>query len=113
MYGLINSTVNSKNECIDILVYDIEKAFDSLWLENCLNELYDSLSVKNRNEKFHLVGMMNNKNLVAIRTPFGTTERTNIPDIIQQGGIFGPLTCSNVTYSLGRKCQEIKAHLFK
>ena len=43
IYGIINSVIQEGNICIDIQIYDIVKAFDRLWLEECMNDLYDSL----------------------------------------------------------------------
>ena len=43
IYGIINSVVRGKEDCVDIQIYDIEKAFDALWLIDCLNDVYDSL----------------------------------------------------------------------
>ena len=45
---------------------------------------------------------MNKDNHIGVRTNFGLTERENIHDIVQQGGIFGPTKCSVSTDSLGR-----------
>ena len=106
MHGIVNAVVKGNEECIDIQVFDLEKAFDSLWLEDCMNDMYDSLMEENRNEKLALLYMMNHKNLVGIRTREGLTERINTPDIVQQGGKFGPTLCSNHVDSTGRKCQE-------
>ena len=59
MQGIINSVVRGNEECIDIQIFDLEKAFDSLWLESCLSDIYDSLSSENRNNKLALLYMMN------------------------------------------------------
>ena len=75
MNGIINSVIKGKGDEIDIQIFDIEKAFDSLWLENCLSDTYDSLSEHNRNEKLALLYKMNKKNLVSIRTPYRMTKR--------------------------------------
>ena len=37
VHGIINSVVQGDDDCIDIQIYDIEKCFDALWLEDCLN----------------------------------------------------------------------------
>ena len=34
IHGIINSVIKGKEPCVDIQIYDIQKAFDSLWLEN-------------------------------------------------------------------------------
>ena len=39
VYGIINSVLNEENSCINISVHDLEKTFDALWLEACLNDL--------------------------------------------------------------------------
>ena len=85
--GIINSVIKGGEESIDIQVFNIEKAFDSIWLEDSVNDVYDSLTEDNRNEKLLLLYKMNHLNLVGIRTSFGLTTRANIPDITQQGGV--------------------------
>ena len=90
IHGVIKSALEEK-ECLDIQVYDLEQAFDALWLEDCLNDLYDSLPDKARNDKLALVYQTNVKNLVAVNTAVGQTDRTVIPNIVQQGGGWGPM----------------------
>ena len=34
IYGVINSVIKGGEDCIDLQVYDLEKAFDALWLED-------------------------------------------------------------------------------
>ena len=43
VYGIINSILNEEDLSIDISIYDLEKAFDAMWLEDCLIDLYDTL----------------------------------------------------------------------
>ena len=38
-YGIINSVIRGKEDCINIQIYDIEKAFDGLWLQDCMNDV--------------------------------------------------------------------------
>ena len=102
IHGIVNSVVNGKEDCIDIQIYDLEQAFDALWLEDCMLDLYDSLSEKNRDDKVALLYKSSEKNLVSINTPHGLTERGDIPTIVQQGGTWGPLLCSNSIDSIGR-----------
>ena len=45
---IINSVIKGKEPCIDLHIYDLEKAFDALWLEECMNDVFDSLSEENR-----------------------------------------------------------------
>ena len=86
IHGIINSVIQGEDTCIDIQVYDIEQAFDSLWLEDCLNDLYDSLPGAEHDDKLALVYEANVSNLVAVNTSTGLTERAKLPRIVQQGG---------------------------
>ena len=56
---------------------------------------------------------MNKTNLIGIQTKYGLTERFNAPDIVQQGGIWGPTLCSNHTDSMEKTCQERKIQWYK
>ena len=44
IYGIMNSVIRGGEECVDLQIYDLEKAFDSLWLEDCSNDIYDTVS---------------------------------------------------------------------
>ena len=50
----------------------------------------------------------NETNLVAVKTPVGETERINIKRIIQQGGTWGPIQCSNSIDQIGKQCDVEK-----
>ena len=41
VYGIINSVLKDGKSCIDIQVYDLIQAFDSLWLEDCMIDMYE------------------------------------------------------------------------
>ena len=112
IYGIINSVVNGKEDPIDLQIYDIEKCFDALWLDDCLNDIYDTVSAENHNDKLALIYESNQENLVAIRHPLGMTTRENIPNIVQQGGTWGPILCSNSIDTLGKKCRDRKENFY-
>ena len=113
IYGIINSVKKGKDENVDLQLYDIEKAFDSMWLDEVCNDLYDSINEENRDDKLVLLKTMNNKNLTSIKTAHGLTERKNIKDILQQGGTFGPVGCSSSIDKLGRTSNERKRYYYK
>ena len=110
IYGIINSVIRGNEECVDIQIYDIIKAFDGLWLQDCMNDVFDSVSEKNKNDKLALLFQSNQRNLVSVNTAVGLTERVNIPNIVQQGGTWGPGLCSNSIDMLGRKCEQQGIH---
>ena len=86
IYGVINSVINGKMKSVDIQFYDLEQAFDALWLTDCMNDLFDTLSKSQRDDRLALLYTLSLENNVAVRTPYGLTERMLIPKIVQQGG---------------------------
>ena len=66
-------------------------------------DVYDTLPPNNRDEKLALVYKLSEENQVAVSTPHGLTERMSIPEIVQQGGTWGPVLCSNSIDSIGKK----------
>ena len=81
------------------------KAFDALWLDDCMNDIFDTLLLPeaNMNDKLSLLYESNKDNLVAMNTAVGLTERVNIPNIVQQGGTWGSMLCSNSVDTLRKK----------
>ena len=55
IYAIINSVVHGNSKCIDIQIYDLVQAFDSLWLEDCLNDVYDALEEDSQDDKIALL----------------------------------------------------------
>ena len=111
VYGVINQVLQEKS-CIDLGVFDIEKCFDALWLEDCLNDMYDTLPEHQRNDKLALVYEANRNNFVAVKTGVGLTDRVNVEKIVTQGGTFGPIECSNSIDKIGQKCFNEGEHLY-
>ena len=112
IYGIIANVINEKKECIDIMIYDLVQAFDSLWIQDCMNDLYDILPSDMRDRKLALVYELNRNNYVAVNTPVGITDRVNMPDIVQQGGGWGPIECSVAIDSIGRDCLKSNKNLY-
>ena len=100
LYSIINSVLKGDDECIDIQAYDIQKCFDSLWMDDCFNDIFDTLPECKRNDKISLLYNSNISNLVAVKTPAGLSERVDMPCIIQQGGVWGSILCSNTMLSI-------------
>ena len=112
IHGIINSVIKGKEDPIDIQIYDLEKAFDAMWLEDCLNDVYDNLNQENRNDKISLLYESNRVNMIAVNTAVGLTDRVNIPTVVQQGGISGSILCSNSIDMIGKKCRDRGKHCY-
>ena len=108
VYAIINDVLKSKKSCVDIQIYDLVKAFDVLWLADCLNDLWDTLPREALDDKLGLVYKTSMTNLVAVNTSFGQTERIDMPEIVTQGGTWGPILCSNSIDKIGKYSLENK-----
>ena len=106
IHGVINSVLRGKDDPINLQIYDLEKAFDAMWLEDCLNDVIDNIDKENQNDKISLLYESNKDNMVAVNTAVGLTDRINIPTVVQQGGNWGPILCSNSIDTIGKKCRD-------
>ena len=79
---MINDVIQSKDKCDDITIYDIIQAFDSLFLIDCLNDLYDTLPSSSRDDKLARIYEINVNNQIAINMAVGQTERFGVPEIV-------------------------------
>ena len=76
------SVINGKEDPIDIQLFDIEKCFDSLWVEECVNDLYESGL---QNDKLPLLYLGNQNAKIAVKSQTGMSKRKDIHNIIMQG----------------------------
>ena len=75
MNGIICDVLSSKSKTpIDIQIFDYKQCFDSLWLQECMNDLY---SAGLDDDKFALLYNINKTVNIAVKTPVGKTERQN------------------------------------
>ena len=97
VYGVIHSVLNGSEDPVDIQIYDVEKCFDALWLEDCMLDLYETLPPEARDNKLSLIYKMNQDNYVAVNTAVGQTERVNLKNIVMQEGKWDPLKSFNTS----------------
>ena len=62
-----------------------------LWLEYCINDVYEAVTEENRDDKLALIYEINKENKVAVNTACGQTERIDINKIVAQGSNWGSL----------------------
>ena len=73
--GVTNSVVKGKEEEVDIQVFDVEKCFDALWVQECMNDIFEAGL---DNDKLPLLFLENQNARVAIKTSNGLSKRINI-----------------------------------
>jgi hypothetical protein len=97
--AIMNSQKNTIEEALDMHVYDVEQCFDSLWLEEVINCLYQAGL---QNDKLPLLFLENRSAQVAVKTPGGLSKRKTIRNIIMQGSVWGSLCCVVLMDKLGK-----------
>ena len=65
--GIIDHSVYL-NKPAFVTFYDIEKCFDSLWLKDCINTLWENGV---QDDTIYLIYLLNAKDSVTVNTPFG------------------------------------------
>ena len=104
--GIINHA-NYLGKELWLTFYDTEKCFDSLWLEDCINSLWDPDA---KDDILCLIYLMNIKVTVTIKTPLGDTDPLFLSNFVKQGTVFGPVlnNCSlnkpstdSISYNFG------------
>ena len=102
---VINAVMNEHKKrasgSLDINVYDVAKCFDSLWLSECTNDLYDAGL---KNDKLNLLYEANKTASIAIKTSSGVSDRFTIQNTVMQGTVWGGLLC---TTTMDQLCQNI------
>ena len=92
MNGVIHYVLaNKKATPIYVKVVDFKQCFDTLWLEECMNNLFEA-GIDDDN--LAMIYEANRNINVAVSTPNGLTTRDNIERIVLQVDVFGPLECS-------------------
>ena len=80
----------SKNIQIDIIFTDIKQCFDSVWLEEAINDLYLS-GIDSRN--LNLLYESNTSTSMCVESSLGKSDRVTLNNIVMQGSVSGGTLC--------------------
>ena len=94
------------NQPLFLTFYDIEKCFDSLWSEDCINSLWEN-GVQNDN--LYLIYLLNKKASITVKTPLGNASPFVVKNFVKQGTVLGPMLNN---CSLDRICKEGNGYQF-
>ena len=86
--SVINDVLQNKKKPIDIEILDNKQCFDSMWMEECLNDFWEAGI---QDDHLALIYEINKNIDVAVKTPFGLTERKQVERVVMQGEVYGPL----------------------
>ena len=102
MHAIVNEAIEKKLS-IDILFTDIKQCFDSIWLDEATNDLYDS-GLTSRNLNILYEG--NKKTRMCVETKFGQSDRVELNNVVMQGSVPGGTYCSNQISKVCNKLYE-------
>ena len=97
--AIMNSIRRGNKEAHDAQVYDVKQCFDALWLQECINALYEAGIT---NDKLNLLYLTNSSAEIAIKTSTGITNRENISKIVMQGTVWANMFCVVLLDRLGK-----------
>ena len=69
--AVINESINKKSHGIDLQILDYKQCFDSLWMDECMNDLWEA-GIKD--DKLSLIYKMNEKTKMKVN-PFWTVKK--------------------------------------
>ena len=108
--AISNESKQKDGEACDICIYDIRKCHDSLWLHECINDLWD-LGI--RNDKLALLYLENESAQIVVKTSSGTTEQITINNKIMQGTVWAGLMCTSTMDKLGKEVYDDPSLVYK
>ena len=97
--AISNSVVNGKEDPIDIQLFDVEKCFDALWVEECINDIFEAGLT---NDKLVLLYLENQNANIAVKTPRGRSSRVSTKNLIMQGTVWASFLCTVTMDKLGK-----------
>ena len=97
--AISNSVVNDKFEPIQVQVTDIEKCFDKMRLQSCVNSLYEAGL---RNDMLNLLYIENKNALIRVKTNNILSRRIPVKDVEIQGSVWAGLKCTAMMDTLNR-----------
>ena len=108
--GIICDILSKKSKKpVDIQILDYKQCFDSLWVQECMNDLY---SAGLNDDKFSLLYNVNSIVNIAVKTPVGRTERKNISNVITQGDVFSAMFCGKTVDTIAKECLKTSMYTY-
>ena len=93
-----NSVVRGISKPIQAEIMDANTCFDKLWLQSCINALYEN----GLDNLLNLLYLENKEAEIAIKVNNKLTERVKVSDIIMQGSVWSSLKCTAVMDKLNK-----------
>ena len=104
------SGIKGKEDAVDLQLFDVEKCFDSLWVEECINDIYEAGL---DNDKLAIFYKENQNAACAVKVNDVLSKRFNMKNIVMQGTVFGSLMCTATMDKLGKLSYNNEDLLYK
>jgi hypothetical protein len=110
MGAVTNSVINGQSKPIQAQVMDIKTCFDKLWLEACINSLYENGLTS---DKLNLLYIENIKAEVAVKVNNGLSKRFPVHNVVMQGSVWGGLKCTSQMDKLNKIMKASDSLMYK
>ena len=97
--AITNSVTNGHSAPIQIQVMDAIKCFDKLWLQACINALFEAGI---NNDHLNLLYIENKNAQIAVKINNKLSARISVKDVVMQGSIWGSLKCTTLMDTLNK-----------
>ena len=108
--AITNSVINGDSPAIQVQVMDQKTCFDKLWLEACVNSLYEAGI---DNDKLNMLYIENQNAQIAVKVNNQLTMRINVKDVVMQGSVWGSLKCTTNMDKLNKLTLTVKQLQYK
>ena len=78
---------------------DVIKCYDKLWLEACINSLYDAGL---RNEYLNLLYIENKNAKISVKLNNKVSKRIDVKNVVMQGSVWGGLKCTSQMVTINK-----------
>jgi hypothetical protein len=97
--AITNSVTNGHSAPIQIQVMDAIKCFDKLWLQACINSLFEAGIT---HDHLNLLYIENKNAQIAVKINNKLSARISVKDVVMQGSIRGSLKCTTLMDTLNK-----------
>ena len=102
LYSIISDIKqNKKSQCLDLVWYDLACCFDGLWGKKTYHDLYTN-GIKNNS--LNLIHKIGQKASIAIKTPIGISDKSEVNNKIMQGENFSSILCTSTLDIISKTC---------
>ena len=99
MGAIKNSVENGNSAPIQVQVMDAIKCFDKLWLQACVNSLFETGI---ENDLLNLLYIENKHAQIAVKINNKLSTRISVKYVVMQGSVWGSLKCTSTMDKLNQ-----------